>query len=132
MINFVPWIAFIHCADHLYNFSSFFGVASLKLWMALKNPKPSKLMSGEFAACILEYRTVEGWPAFHNPLYSRQTVMIKHKWMNKMTKKMSDYLSFCNLLWSHSRIILLCFDWSVYAIFPGKLSSASISRISNV
>ena len=33
---------------------------------------------------VLEYRTVEGWPAFHNPLYSRQTATIKHKQMNKI------------------------------------------------
>ena len=33
---------------------------------------------------VLEYRTVEGWSAFHNPLYSRQTAMIKHKQMKKI------------------------------------------------
>ena len=42
---------------------------------------------------VLEYRTVEGWPAFHNPLYSRQTATIKHKRMNKVIRIiMSDYL----------------------------------------
>ena len=45
------------------------------------------------AGCILEYRTVEGWLAFHNPLYSRQTATIKHKQMNKIIRIiMSDYL----------------------------------------
>ena len=32
---------------------------------------------------------------------------------------MSNYLPFCNLLCSHGRIILLCFDWSIYSIIPG-------------
>ena len=42
---------------------------------------------------VPENRTVEGWPAFHNPLYSRQTAMIKHRRMNKIIKRiMSDYL----------------------------------------
>ena len=35
---------------------------------------------------LLEYRTVEGWLAFHNPLYSRQTATIKHKRMNKIER----------------------------------------------
>ena len=39
---------------------------------------------------------------------------------------MSDYLPFCNLLWSRGRIILLCFDWSVYSIFPGEFLPISL------
>ena len=76
---------------------------------------------------LLEYRTVEGWLAFHNPLYSRQTATIKHKWMNKVIRRiMSDYLPpFRSLLWSRGRIILLCFDWSVYLVFSGELSPMS-------
>ena len=40
---------------------------------------------------------------------------------------MSDYLPlFRNLLWSRGRIILLCFDWSVYLVFSGELSPMSL------
>ena len=52
MINLVLQIAVIHCTICLYHSSSCFGMALLKLWMALKKNKSIKLISGEFAACM--------------------------------------------------------------------------------
>ena len=52
MIELVQQIVVVQQTSCMYQFSSFFGTALLKLWMALKKTKSNKLMSGEFAACM--------------------------------------------------------------------------------